>query len=61
MFGVTAGVLLLLIHLAGLDSLGLPYLAPYSQMASPEILRPRLVREKFRPHALKPRDRRNQK
>ena len=61
LFGVTVGIILLLIHLSGLESLELPYLAPYSQMEDPEILRPRLIREKFRPSALKPRDRRNQR
>lgn len=61
LFGVAVGWILLLIHLAGLESLGLPYLAPFSQLESAGILRSRLVKNKLRPKALKPLDRRKQK
>lgn len=39
LFGVTAGLIGLLIHLAGLTSLDTPYLAPFSQMSDLHILR----------------------
>lgn len=42
LFGVCVGVIGLLIHLAGLTSLDEAYLAPFSQMGSLNILRPRL-------------------
>ncbi len=60
-FGTTVGVLLILIHLSGLYSLGVPYLSPFSRMEEGEFLRPRLVNNKFRPFRLHPLDRRNQK
>ena len=56
LYGVGAGLAILLIHLSGLKSLGLSYLAPTGN-----ILRPRLVKQKFRSWQLHPRDRRNQK
>ncbi len=58
--GVTVGFLLLVIHLSGLESLGVPYLAPYSQGNS-DILRPKLSDQKFRSPNFHPIDRRNQK
>ena len=61
LFGTSVGILLLLIHLSGLSSMGVPYLAPFSRMGEPEFLRPRLIRSKVRPVRLHPRDRRNQK
>lgn len=42
LFGVTVGAVALLIHLSGLKSLGQPYLAPYSEGVTPNILRSRL-------------------
>ncbi len=61
LFGVAVGWILVLIHLAGLESMGLSYLAPFSDLESAGILRTRLVRDKFRPKSLKPLDRRKQK
>lgn len=57
MMGVAAGVLLLLIHLAGLKCLGEPYLVPFHN----GLLRKRLVKDKERNRKLKPEDGRNQK
>lgn len=55
-YGVAAGAIILLVHLIGLKSLGVPYLARTGR-----ILRPQLKRMKFRSRYLKPQDRRNQK
>lgn len=41
LFGVTVGVILLLIHLSGVDSLGESYLAPFSDMTRLPIRRPK--------------------
>ncbi len=61
MFGLTAGALALLIHLAGLRSCGRPYLAPFSRAsAGRAVLRRRLVTEKYRDRALDVLDERNQ-
>ena len=54
--GTAAGMLMLLIHLAGLKSLGIPYLSRTST-----ILRPLLKQTKFRSKKLGVQDRRNQK
>ena len=56
LYGVAAGLLILLIHLSGLKCLNVPYLAYTGR-----FLRKRLVKEKFRSEKLHPRDRRNQK
>lgn len=56
LYGVAAGVLILLIHLSGLKCLGISYLSPTGS-----ILRKRLVNDKFRNKKLHPQDRRNQK
>jgi spore germination protein KA len=61
LFGVTAGLIVLLIHLSGLESLSLPYLAPFSMMKGLGILRSRLTKVKMRRSALNPQDGRNQK
>lgn len=61
LFGVTVGAIGLLIHLSGLTSLGVSYLAPFSEGGSPKILRQRLVNDKYRDRALKPEDGRNQR
>ena len=44
LFGVTAGFVLLLIHLAGLTSLDVPYLMPFSEGSTKELLRRRAGR-----------------
>ena len=61
LFGVTVGGILLLIHLSGLKSLDVAYLAPFSEGVGPNILRGPLVEQKYRPCKLCPMDRRNQK
>lgn len=55
-YGVAAGVAILIIHLLGLRCLNVPYLA-----FSGRLFRRRLVNTKFRSRLLHPRDRRNQK
>lgn len=60
LYGMTLGMILLVVHLAGLESLGVPYLAPYSA-GKGDLLRRRLVDQKYRDPAMKPEDRRNQK
>ncbi len=60
LFGVTAGFLVLLWHLSGLQCLGVPWLAPFSQ-GEGNVLRPRLKRDIWRSGRLEPRDRRRQK
>lgn len=60
--GVAAGFLCLIIHLAGLKSLGVPYLkVNRGYMERGGILRPLLKHSKLRNGNLNPRDRRNQK
>ena len=56
LYGTLAGGVILGIHLTGLKSLGVPYLARTSR-----ILRPLLKKQKFRTTRLNPLDRRNQK
>jgi hypothetical protein len=61
-WGVIGGLLILLIHLAGLKSMGVPYLAPNRPAKEGGgILRLRLINMKMRNKRLHPRDRRNQK
>ena len=60
LFGVTLGAICLLIHLSGLTSLEVAYLAPFSEGDLPEILRYRLKKRKYRTSNLRPMDRRNQ-
>ena len=61
LFALTAGGVLLLIHLSGLTSLDVSYLTPFSDArAARTILRPRLIRQKWREAALRPQDLRNQ-
>ena len=55
-YGVAAGLLILLIHLSGLKCLDVPYLAYTGR-----FLRRRLTKEKYRSNKLNPKDRRNQK
>jgi len=61
LFGVTVGLICLLIHLSGLTCLGVAYLAPFSQMEDVEVVRKRLLFRKFREKRLKPEDGRRQK
>ncbi|MBE6983922.1 MAG: spore germination protein [Ruminococcaceae bacterium] len=57
LFGVTVGLLLLIIHLSGLTSLGVSYLAPYSKLKGISLLRPRLNRIKRRKFGMHHSDR----
>lgn len=62
LFGLTLGALYLLVHLAGLESLGVAYLAPFSRVSGLKtVLRTRLKNDKFRDASLNPLDGRNQK
>lgn len=62
LFGLTAGALCLLVHLAGLESMGTPYLLPFSGVTlGHALVRERLERRKFRPAHLHPQDIRNQR
>lgn len=57
LFALTAGGIALLIHLSGLTSLDVSYLAPFSDArARRAVLRPLLVRQKWRDTALHPQD-----
>lgn len=61
LFGVTAGFILLVIHLAGLQSLGVSYLEPFSEgKTDGALVRPRLVLQKCRDSVLHPKDSRKQ-
>lgn len=55
LYGTAAGLLILVIHLSGLQCLGINYLSRTGR-----LLRRRLVNSKFRDGKLKPEDRRNQ-
>ena len=61
LFGVTLGTIALLVHLSGLTSLEVAYLAPFSEGETPNVLRGRLKENKFRSRRLRPEDRRNQR
>ena len=62
LFGVTVGLLLLLTELAGLESLGRSYLSPFGRAeVKGALVRPRLVRQKWRDGALKPMDDQSQR
>lgn len=61
LFGMTAGFLVLLIRLAGLQSFGVSYLAPFAYVQGADsILRPRLKKTIWRNRRLRPQDERNQ-
>ncbi len=66
LFGAVAGAAALIIHLAGLESFGVPYLTPFAVSAGREarehvFLRRPLPQVKDRPPALHPRNRRKQR
>lgn len=61
MFGVTLGVILLLIHLSCLDSLGVPYLMPFTETTGVGVLRKQLKKQVWRNKNLQPEDKKNQK
>ncbi|MBQ3355895.1 MAG: spore germination protein [Oscillospiraceae bacterium] len=62
LFGLTLGALCLLVHLSGLTSLDVEYLAPFSRVSgSRAIVRQRLFRQKYRDPALHPLDGKNQR
>lgn len=62
LFGLSFGFLCLLVHLAGLKSLGVSYLAPFSRVGGLRaIVRRRLKKENFRDPHLHPLDYKNQK
>ena len=62
LFGVTVGLLLLLTELAGLESLGRSYLSPFGRAeVKGALVRPRLVRQKWRDGVLKPMDDQSQR
>ena len=61
LFGLTAGLIALLVHLGSLESFGLSYLRPFDRAETGGVvLRKRLAEEKFRDSALKPEDLRRQ-
>jgi len=62
LYGLTLGVICLLVHLGSLSSCGRPYLAPFSSAsAEGAILRRRLMTKKFRDPALKTQDKRRRR
>lgn len=61
LFGLAAGVVLFIGHLAGLDSFGSPYLIPFAAGEAEGLLRQPLPRDKFRPGHLKSANRRKQR
>ena len=62
LFGLTAGLIALLLHLGSLDSFGVSYLRPFDRAETGGVvLRKRLAGEKYRDAALRPQDLRRQK
>lgn len=62
LFGLTVGLIALLLHLGGLQSFGLSYLRPFDRgETGGVILRHRLEKNKFRDPGLKPEDLRKQR
>ena len=57
LWGIAAGTALLLIHLASLKSLGIPYIMPFDQ----GLVRKRMERDKYRNRKTHPMDKKNQK
>lgn len=60
LFGLTAGLIALLIHLSELTCLDVPFLAPFTKVQGGSVLRKRLVNQKERNPDLCPEDGRNQ-
>ena len=61
LFGLTVGLIVLLLHLGSLESFGRSYLRPFDRAETGGVvLRKRLVKEKFRDPGLKPDDLRRQ-
>ena len=61
LFGVTVGLIILLVHLASFTCLDVPYLAPFSEGDDTAIFRPLLKTDKYRDRRLDTQDRRRQK
>ena len=66
LFGAAAALAALVIHLAGLESFGVSYLSPFStESDAPDqggaLIRHPLPEVKWRPAAIHPRNRRNQR
>ena len=62
LFGLTVGLIVLLLHLGGLESFGVSYLRPFDRAETGGVvLRKRLAMEKYRDAALRPQDVRRQK
>lgn len=62
LFGLTVGLIALLLHLGSLNSFGLSYLRPFDRAETGGVvLRKRLAHEKFRDPGLGPEDLRRQK
>ena len=61
LFGVTLGLIRLSIHLSGLSSLDVPYLAPFQSNRNNGILRRRMKENAFRKERMHPQDRRRQR
>lgn len=61
LFGVSVGLIALVIHLSGLTCLGVDYLSPFSKLKGMSLLRPRMKNTKYRNTDLNTVDRRNQK
>lgn len=61
LFGVTLGLIALAVHLAGLNSLGVPYLSPFQSSQGNGILRERMKYRVFRKQRMNPIDRRRQR
>ena len=62
LFGLTVGLIALLLHLGSLNSFGLSYLRPFDRAETGGVvLRKRLVHDKFRDAGLQPEDLRRQK
>lgn len=61
LFGVTVGLIVLVIHLSGLTSMDISYLEPYTHWRGGHLLRKRLKNKTRRNPVLKPQDWRNQR
>ena len=66
LFGMVIGAAVLIVHLAGLESFGVPYLTPFAVGTGPNprehvLLRRPMPQIKDRPAAFKPRNRRKQR